>query len=387
MKIALLTLYDSGDSLRGSGTWFHLGRELIRQGHEVTRVGNLVWAPPFGTRVLKRFARALSRKHMGYRDPFSGSRIATAAEAAMAGVDCDVALTNDYAVAAFLRTRKPIILFTDEMFPSRYSENQHPWHSGMLRVSVRSTQYVVKRALRRAALVALPSQWAVEQALQYDLAGLRERTRLIEFGANLDQAPSQGIAASRCTSRMPSKEHVQLLFVGNRDWMLKGGDVAIQVAKDLIGRGIQAKLHIVGALPPEELDSQYFEVHGMIDKLRVPGKLEALYEGSDALVVPSQAEGFGIVFAEAAAFGLPSLAYRTMGVETSVRDGESGVLLPRGSSAADFADVIAGWIEKPARYEGLVAGARRFFESTVNWEVSASRLVRAVLDLEVARAQ
>ncbi len=41
-------------------------------------------------------------------------------------------------------------------------------------------------------------------------------------------------------------------------------------------------------------------------------------------------EGFGLVYLEAAAFGLPSLAYETGGVKEVVRNGETGILVPTG---------------------------------------------------------
>ena len=38
-------------------------------------------------------------------------------------------------------------------------------------------------------------------------------------------------------------------------------------------------------------------------------------------------EGFGLVYLEAAAFGIPSIAYRVGGVEAAVRNGETGYLI------------------------------------------------------------
>ncbi len=387
MKIALTTLYDSADITRGSGTWFYMGRELMRQGHGLSRIGPLPWHPPLPTRALKRLARTLGKKHMAYRDPFSGKGIAAAAATALGEVDCDIVLTNDYAIAAFLRVEKPVVLFTDEMFPARYRDNLHPWHAGLLPISALCTQYVLRRALRRAAFVVLASQWAVEQAGRYGVPGLSPKLMRVEPGANLDEPPCAAIAASRSLSRARQKEHLEVLFVGNRDWRLKGADIAINVVKILLDRGVPAKLHLVGAAPPGELEQEVFQIHGVIDKHRAPGELEALYESCDVLLVPSLAEGFGIVFAEAAASGLPSLGFRTMGVETAVRHGESGILLPLGAPAESFADVVMGWLHRPVQYQRLAASARRFYESTVNWPTAVSRFIQALQDRGLARAQ
>jgi glycosyltransferase involved in cell wall biosynthesis len=103
-------------------------------------------------------------------------------------------------------------------------------------------------------------------------------------------------------------------------------------------------------------------------------QLNALYRACDAFILPTAAEGYGIVFAEAAAYGLPSLAYETIGVRTAVKQGQSGVLLAPGSGPEDFAAVIEGWYETPAAYEVLSKGARAHFEETVNWGTAVSRL-------------
>jgi glycosyltransferase involved in cell wall biosynthesis len=171
---------------------------------------------------------------------------------------------------------------------------------------------------------------------------------------------------------------VELLFVGQRDWSHKGGDVAIEVFRELRARGLPTVLHLVGAEPPAPVDADGMVVHGYIDKLREPHRLPDLYRRCDVLLVPSRGEGFGIVFAEAAAHGLPSLARATMGVESAVRHGESGILLPASAGGVDFADVIVGWRADPGAYDALVVGARRFYETDVNWTTAVDRFIACV---------
>jgi glycosyltransferase involved in cell wall biosynthesis len=66
-------------------------------------------------------------------------------------------------------------------------------------------------------------------------------------------------------------------------------------------------------------------------------ELEATYRSADLFVMPSRfgrwdgswkGEGFGIVYLEAAAFGVPSLAYDCGGVTDIIVDGENGFLVP-----------------------------------------------------------
>jgi len=57
-------------------------------------------------------------------------------------------------------------------------------------------------------------------------------------------------------------------------------------------------------------------------------KLPIYYNAADVCVVPSYSESFGMVAAEALACGIPVLASRVGGLTSTVRDGETGYLVP-----------------------------------------------------------
>ncbi len=85
------------------------------------------------------------------------------------------------------------------------------------------------------------------------------------------------------------------------------------------------------------------ERHGVLGRTGFLGavpeaELPDLYRAADLFAGPSRArleaddvEGFGIVFLEAAASGLPVIATRTGGVPEAVADGVNGFLVPPGS--------------------------------------------------------
>jgi glycosyltransferase involved in cell wall biosynthesis len=65
----------------------------------------------------------------------------------------------------------------------------------------------------------------------------------------------------------------------------------------------------------------------------------AAYESSDLFVMPTvgntaDREGFGMVYLEAASFGVPSIASDVPGVDEAVIDGETGLLVADGDHAA-----------------------------------------------------
>lgn len=95
----------------------------------------------------------------------------------------------------------------------------------------------------------------------------------------------------------------------------------------------------------------------------------SLLRRSWALAFASPKEGWGITNLEAAACGTPVVASSSPGIRESVRDGETGFLVPHGDTAAMAAALrrIAG---SPPLVRTLGANARRFAES-FTWERAA----------------
>jgi glycosyltransferase involved in cell wall biosynthesis len=95
----------------------------------------------------------------------------------------------------------------------------------------------------------------------------------------------------------------------------------------------------------------------------------ALYRKAWAVVFPSPKEGWGITNLEAAACGTPAVASDSPGLRESVRDGETGVLVPHGDVGA-LARAMAGLAHDAGLRERLSRGARAFAES-LSWERAA----------------
>jgi len=128
---------------------------------------------------------------------------------------------------------------------------------------------------------------------------------------------------------------------------------------------------------------------GVLDHVRFLGlvghdRLPDLYRAADLVAGPSRdrveaddVEGFGIVFLEAAASGVPVLATRAGGIPEAVEDGASGLLVP----PADVDALAAAWrrlledegLRRKLGARGRDGRALRFGPGT-----SARRLVEAL---------
>lgn len=99
-------------------------------------------------------------------------------------------------------------------------------------------------------------------------------------------------------------------------------------------------------------------------------ELERLYDGADLFVLASLYEGYGMVYTEAVARGLPVIATRTGGVPEAVPAG-AGILVPPGDVAA-LAQTLRRVIGEPEAYAELRTGARAAREGLADWDASAA---------------
>ena len=121
--------------------------------------------------------------------------------------------------------------------------------------------------------------------------------------------------------------------------------------------------------------------NGLAERVHLLGPLdetglELAYSGADLNVfpvrdLPGDVEGFGMVALEAAAFGLPTVAFDVGGVADAVAEGRSGALVPADDYPA-MARAILRLLSGGER--GVTADACRAFAAGLSWERFGERL-------------
>ncbi|MCW5846047.1 MAG: glycosyltransferase family 4 protein [Anaerolineae bacterium] len=109
-------------------------------------------------------------------------------------------------------------------------------------------------------------------------------------------------------------------------------------------------------------------------------ELAAEMAAADVLAMPSEYEGFGIVYLEGMGFGLPALATTAGAASEIISDGVNGFLVPPGDAAA-----LAGCIEALAAERGLLArlseAALARYAAFPTWAASTGAIRAFMLDV------
>ena len=129
----------------------------------------------------------------------------------------------------------------------------------------------------------------------------------------------------------------------------KAMHVLIDATPALLGADPELRVLIVGDGPLRaDLEAQAARL-GVAHAVRFAGYQEdvvSAYAAMDVFVLPSRDEGFGLVFLEAMALGVPVVGTRVIGREDAVEDGVTGLLVPYADPAA-LAAAVRGILESP----------------------------------------
>jgi len=166
----------------------------------------------------------------------------------------------------------------------------------------------------------------------------------------------------------------------------KGVDALLEAFARLRPEFPEATLSILGDGPHRPALQERAARLGLGDRVEFTGYLpaeEKVHRLRAAWVsaLSSPKEGWGLTVIESNACGTPVIASRSPGLVDSVRDGETGLLVPHGDVAALVSALRRMWTDAPLR-ERLAGGGLRWAQR-FSWDRAADeawQVARAVVE-------
>jgi glycosyltransferase involved in cell wall biosynthesis len=154
----------------------------------------------------------------------------------------------------------------------------------------------------------------------------------------------------------------------------KRAELLLPVARRLAGSGLT--VDVIGRGPAEASlaaaargPGGMLRLHGFVPEARK----QELVAGSLLHLNTSQGEGWGLCVLEAAALGVPTVAFDVPGLRDAIRDGRTGWLVHDGETIEDVAERAVKELADPARREAIAAACRRW-ASSLTWDRSTQRM-------------
>ena len=372
MKILYATYrYDPTNPDLGSSLDFECFTAFTELGHTVTIVGPIADQPNFFERVeikLWQVYKKLTKKG-GLKFPLTTClRASKLLKKAIQQEQPDGVFSVYPPFFIFGKTSAPSLWYFDTTFIGQ--EREWPLYG---KLAVKLSVFEEKKAFKHAQKLVTMSDWS-KNVMINDYGAERDKIEVVPLAATL---PKTVTAMADPSISIKSIEiPVRLLLVG-RVYERKGIDIAIEIVDQLNKSGMPTELIICG-INERQVDSPYVSFVGPYKKSE-PIELEQyinLYKWAHLLIHPARFEAGGTVLSEAAAFGTPSITNNTGGLATSVKDGVSGIVLPKGSPPEAYVQAITDLVNDPQRYQRLCQTTRERFEKELNWDAAGKQLVK-----------
>ena len=188
----------------------------------------------------------------------------------------------------------------------------------------------------------------------------------------------EGLPKAQIEARAKEPGPLRILFLGNVIHR-KGLHTLLEAVSY---QHLAFSLDIVGGLTAEPEYARAMQakttVHGLRSTVHFHGPLDnepliAKLKSAHVLVVPSSYEGFGIVYLEGMAFGLPAIGTTAGAASEIISDGGNGYLIP-----PDDAKTLANRLSTLANDRELLAqlslNALKRYRHQPTWEETAGRI-------------
>jgi phosphatidylinositol alpha-1,6-mannosyltransferase len=249
------------------------------------------------------------------------------------------------------------------------------------------TRQALAYVLRRARHVVSAGEYAAREAER--AAGRSLPVTIVPPGVDVERfrpADDAERAAARRTFGVP--EDAELVVSISRLVPRKGFDVAIEAAALLAPRRPDLVLAIAGAGRDDG------RLRRLAAEKRAPVRflgrvshdaLPSLYACADVFTMACrnrwaglEQEGFGIVFVEAAACGVPQVAGDSGGAAEAVEDGVTGLVVRRPDDPREVAAALEALLDDPTRRAEMGRASRRRAVTEFSYDVLAARLADAL---------
>lgn len=269
--------------------------------------------------------------------------------------------------AAYLQTEKPIAIIHDATWCQLLDFYPGLERNVLAKETITDGLISDQAALRNCKKAVYFSQWACASAIS-DLHCDGRKLRAIAPGSNLNFCPTEYEVLQFLKDRR--KDRCQLLLVG-QDWHRKGIAKAMAITKCLNELGTPADLHIVGCQAPDgEILPDYIHVLGFLNKNSPDSRrtIDHLFEKCHFFVLPTIADAAGIVFCEAASYGMPCLTHDLGGIAAIVRPGLNGNLFSLTSQPQEWAQWLHQAFANPDTYLQFALHSLEEAHKRLNWE-------------------
>ena len=378
MKVAYISKKNVNDINEWSGSANGILRCLKCANFEVELIHNFSFKFKFFLKIIELFYRLFKIKYDPDRSIFIAKIHANYIQRKLKNKNFDFIFSYDSTLISFLETKIPIILWTDLTF-DLYQKTYFRSYKSFNKNCIKKGNYLEKKALNKAFKIFYSSTYSKNNAVEFYKIN-EKKISILPFSGNIISKHNENEIMRIIDRRLKTKQKIITFLSVGVDWKRKGMDDAISLVRKLNELNIKSKINIVGCLPKNNdiYDEKFIKIYGYLSKKNNEDLklLKKLFEESHYFILLSKEEALGIVFLEAASFGLPIITKNVGGINTIVKN--NGIFL-------DDNDID----KEISKFKLLNSSKNNYKEMSINsmknynnnsWESIAKRLKEVLLN-------
>jgi len=262
---------------------------------------------------------------------------------------------------SYLKTNKKKIYLTDATV-----HLLHDYYHHFSNLEYKYLNELQQKAINNSVVITC-SNWAKQDMIDYYGAN-ENNIFVLPLFTDIKENKKESYRAQKI---------INVLFSGV-DFNRKGEDIFINVAKECEKENLPYQFTMIGINQPIETSSRKNVNNlGFIDRNNPleEKRMEEIYSHSDIFFLPTRAEAAGIVFSEAAHFGIPVISHNTGGVPTYVKHNYNGLLLDIDSPVDDYINALKNVSNN---YEFYSNNAYKYDEQVLNinnWKENFKKII------------
>jgi len=285
-------------------------------------------------------------------------------------------VTSEPYLVTFLKTTKPIFIYTDFLFATLY----HNYYSKnkVSRETFVHGNYCELVSLKKSKKIILTSPYAINHGSKY--YKIKKTSFLyIPFGANFDLIPNKNKIIQTIKNK---KFKICNLVSSGVDWNRKGMDKAVELVNKINEKGLRARLYIIGAKNNNKKKdiSKYVTYVNFLNKNDLTDQkiYSKLLCQAHFNILFSKAEAFGLVNVEASAFGLYTITNNIGGISGAIKNHVNGYRFNPKANTSFIADFIIDIFIDKKNYINKSLSARDSYDKKLNWDVISKKLKKVI---------
>jgi glycosyltransferase involved in cell wall biosynthesis len=379
VKIAVLAFENLNDIKLWASIPYYVIKNLKEQAHEVQLVhqipNDLI---PFSV-TLKRiwYNKILNKKKGIYRYERLKSILKLKSIIINEKLDefqPDIVLSFFSYQTAFITSKYPIVLWTDATF--KLLNTYYPSYKDFCKESVAQSNQIEKKVFHQASMILTSSSWAKKSMIRdYQISS--DKIHVIPFGANIETIESERELYDK------SLEKINILFVGF-DTERKGLKKVVDILKILNKKYNRFQLTVIGPeIQPEFCKRADVRFFGKLNKdiLEQAHLLSKAYQEAHLFMILPDIEAYGIVFCEAASYGIPMISHDVGGISEIIKHGENGYTFHKDQSPEIISQKIKALFEDKDNYLKFRTTTFLDYKNRLNWKVAIGKFENLVSTL------